>query len=84
MSLLSCNASNPVYFVLVEKKGQTIEKLQDRYGHVIFLGELYLEGRNCRSPVHVIQAKRKSRFSTILFTLALMKLLKHLSSLIMI
>ena len=84
MSLLSCNASNPVYFVLVEKKGQIIEKLQDRYGHVIFLGELYLEGGNCRSPVHVIQAKRKSRFSTILFTLALMKLLKHLSSLMMI
>ena len=45
VSLLSCNASDPVYFVLVEKKGQTTEKLQDRYGHVIPPGELYLEGR---------------------------------------
>ena len=45
VSLLSCNASDPVYFVLVEKKGQATEKLQDRYGHVILLGELYLEDR---------------------------------------
>ena len=44
-SLLSCNASDPVYFVLAEKKGQATEKLQDRYGHVILPGELYLEGR---------------------------------------
>ena len=45
VSLLSCNAINPAYFVLVEKKGQATEKLQDRYGHVILPGELYLEGR---------------------------------------
>ena len=45
MSLLLCNASDPVYFELVEKKGQATEKLQDRYGHVILPGELYLEGR---------------------------------------
>ena len=44
VSLLSCNASDHVYFVLGEKKGQATEKLQDRYGHVILPGELYLEG----------------------------------------
>ena len=42
--LLSCNASDPLYFTLMEKKGQATEKLQDRYGHVILPGELYLEG----------------------------------------
>ena len=45
VSLLSCNSSDAVYFMLVEKKGQATEKLQDRYGHVILPGELYLEGR---------------------------------------
>ena len=45
VSLLSCNASDPVYFVLVEKMGQATEKLQDRHSHVILPGELYLEGR---------------------------------------
>ena len=45
VSLLSCNASDPVHFVLVEKKGQATEKLQDWYGHVILSGELYPEGR---------------------------------------
>ena len=45
VSLLLYNASDPVYFVLVQKKGQVTEKLQDRYGHVILPGELYLEGR---------------------------------------
>ena len=45
VSLLSCNASDPVYFVLVEKKVQATEKLQDRYGLVILPGELYLEGQ---------------------------------------
>ena len=45
VSLLSCNASDPVYFVLVEKRVQATEKLQDRYGLVILPGELYLEGQ---------------------------------------
>ena len=45
VSLLSCNASDPVYFVLVEKRVQVTEKLQDRYGLVILPGELYLEGQ---------------------------------------
>ena len=44
-SLLSCNVSDPVYFVLVDKKGQATEKFQDRYGHVILPDEFYLEGR---------------------------------------
>ena len=30
VSLLSYNVSDPVYFVLVEKKGQATEKLQDQ------------------------------------------------------
>ena len=45
VSLLLCNASDPVYFVLMEKKGQATEKLQNPYGHVILPGEFYLEGR---------------------------------------
>ena len=45
VSLPSCNASDPEYFVLVEKKGPATEKLQDRYGHVILPCKLYLEGR---------------------------------------
>ena len=45
VSLLSCNASDPVYFVLMEKMNQVTEKLQDWYGHVILPGELYLEGK---------------------------------------
>ena len=45
VSLLSCTASDPVYFVYAEEKGQTHQKLQDRHGHVILHGKLYLEGR---------------------------------------
>ena len=45
VSLLLCNASDPVYFVLMKKKGQGTEKLQDPYGHVILPCEFYLEGR---------------------------------------
>ena len=37
VSLLSCNASDPVYFVFVEKNSQATDKLQDR-------DDLYLEG----------------------------------------
>ena len=44
-SLLLCNASDPVYFVLMDKKGQATEKLHDPYGLVILPGEFYLEGR---------------------------------------
>ena len=44
VNLLLCNASDPVYFVLVGKKGQATEKLQDRHGNVILPGKLYLEG----------------------------------------
>ena len=42
VSLILCNASDPVYFVLMEKKGQATEKLQDRYDHVILPGKFYL------------------------------------------
>ena len=45
VSLLSSNSSDAVTFMIVEKKGQATEKLQDRYGHVILPDELYLEGR---------------------------------------
>ena len=45
VSLLSYNASDPVYFVLVEKKDQATEKLQDQQGHAVLPGELYLEVR---------------------------------------
>ena len=42
VSLILCNASDPVYFVLVEKKGQATEKLQDQYDHVILPGKFCL------------------------------------------
>ena len=48
VSLLSSNSSDAVTFMIVEKKGQATEKLQDRYGHVILPGELCLEGRYLR------------------------------------
>ena len=35
VSLLLCNASDPVYFMLKEKNGQATEKLQDWCGHVV-------------------------------------------------
>ena len=36
---------DPVHFMLLEKKVQATEKLQDWYDHVILTGKLYLEGR---------------------------------------
>ena len=84
VSLLSCNSSDPVYFVLVEKKGQATEKLQDRYGHVILPGELYLDVRYLHKSCSRHPSKKNSTFSTILFTLALLKFLKHLLSLMLI
>ena len=83
VSLLSCNASDPVCFVLMEKKGQATEKLQDWYGHVIVAGELYLEGRY----LHKSRSRHpnKKKFNVLdLFILALVKFLKHLLSLMMI
>ena len=41
VSLLSSNSSDAVTFMIVEKKGQATEKLQDRYGHVILPGKMY-------------------------------------------
>ena len=40
LRLLLCNANDPVNFVLMDKKGQAAEKLQDWYGHVILPGRL--------------------------------------------
>ena len=57
-SLLSCNASDPGCFMLVEKKGQTTEKLQYRYGHVIPPGDLYLEVRYLHKS-HSCQPNKK-------------------------
>ena len=73
--------SYPVHFVLVEKEGQATEKLQDRCGHVILSGKLYVDGQylqksRSRNP-------SKKRFN-MLFVLALVKFLKHLLSLMMI
>ena len=51
---------------------------------LFFLANCILKVDICISPVHVIQTKRNSKFSTILFTLALVKFLKHLLSLMMI
>ena len=44
MSLLSCNAIDPVYVMVVEKMCQATEKLEDWYGHFILPGKLNLEG----------------------------------------
>ena len=73
--------SYPVHFVLVEKEDQATEKLQDRCGHVILSGKLYVDGQylqksRSRNP-------SKKRFN-MLFVLALVKFLKHLLSLMMI
>ena len=81
VSLLSCNASDHVYFVLGEKKGQATEKYKIGMVMLFFLANCILKVDICICPDHVIQAKRNLTFSTILFTLALMKFLKHLLSL---
>ena len=57
-SLLLCNASDPGCFMLVEKKGQTTEKLQYWYGHVIPPGDLYLEVRYLHKS-HSCQPNKK-------------------------
>ena len=44
VSLLSCNAIDPVYVMVVEKMCQATEKLEDWYGHFILPGKLNLEG----------------------------------------
>ena len=62
VSLLSYNASDPVYFVLMEKRGQATEKLQGRYGHVILPGELYLEGRYLHKSRSRHPSKKKFKF----------------------
>ena len=59
VNLLLCNASDPVYFVLVEKKGQATEKLQDRHGHVILPGKLYLEGPYLHKSRSYLPNKKK-------------------------
>ena len=46
VNLLLRNASDPSYFALLEKKDQTTEKLQDRYGHVVLPGDLQ-KSRSC-------------------------------------
>ena len=51
---------------------------------LFFLANCILKVDIYISPVPVIQTKRNSRFSTILFTLALGKFLKHLLGLMMI
>ena len=51
---------------------------------LFFLANCILKVDICISPIHVIQAKRNSTFSTILFILALVKFLKYLLSLMTI
>ena len=46
VNLLLHNACDPAYFALLEKKYQTTEKLQDRYGHVVLPGDLQ-KSRSC-------------------------------------
>ena len=59
VNLLLCNASDPVYFVLVGKKGQATEKSQDRHGHVILPGKLYLEGPYLHKSRSYLPNKKK-------------------------
>ena len=46
VNLLLRNASDPTYFALLEKKDQTTDKLQVRYGHGVLPGDLQ-KSRSC-------------------------------------
>ena len=46
VAVVSCITSEPVYIIQIEEKGVAHTALEDRYGHVILPGELYLKGHN--------------------------------------
>ena len=43
ISVISYNSSEPVYIIKVVEKGEAKQQLNDRYGHVISPGELFLK-----------------------------------------
>ena len=43
-AVMSCNTSEPVYFVKIVEKNVARESLRDRFGSEIFPGESYLKG----------------------------------------
>ena len=72
---------------ILRARGESVKPLRNyKIGMIMLflLANCILKVDICISPVHVIQTKRNSKFSTILFTLALVKFLKHLLSLMMI
>ena len=44
MAVVSCNTSEPIYFIKIVEKNVAKENLRDRLGDEIFLGECYLKG----------------------------------------
>ena len=44
VAVVSYNSCEPVYIIKVTEKDLAKEELKDRFGHVIYPGELYLKG----------------------------------------
>ena len=84
VSLLSCNAVILYTSCSWRKRVKPLKNYKIGMVMLFFLANCVLKVDICISPVHVIQAKRNSTFSTVLLTLALVKFLKHLLSLMMI
>ena len=44
VAVISCNTSEPIYFIKIIEKNVAKENLRDQFGHEIFPGEWYVKG----------------------------------------
>ena len=44
-ALIAGSTTEPIYIVKIVEKARASEKIHDKYGHVVFPGELYLKGK---------------------------------------
>ena len=44
VAVISCNTSEPIYFIKIVKKNMAKENFRDRFGQEIFPGVCYLKG----------------------------------------
>ena len=48
MAVISCNTSEPIYFIKIVERNVAKENLRDRFGHEIFPGECVSRDFICR------------------------------------
>ena len=63
VAVVSYNSCEPVYIIKVTEKDLAKEELKDRFGHVIYPGELYLKG----SYLKLTRSKNIARKSLLWF-----------------